>query len=66
MSKKYGIHSRDNPSPKLILVFQGDVLCLRVLGQDVVILSSVSAVKDLLEKRGEAYADRPPLPILEM
>jgi hypothetical protein len=57
---------RGDPPPKLILMFQGDVLCLRVLGHDVVILSSLSAVKDLLEKRGEAYADRPPLPILEM
>ena len=29
-------------------------------------LCSLSAIKDLLEKRGETYADRPTLPILEM
>ncbi|KAI9454936.1 cytochrome P450 [Russula earlei] len=43
----------------------GDVICLRVLGQVVVVLCSLSAVKELLEKRGETYADRPALPILE-
>ena len=41
-------------------------MCLHVFGQVVVILSSLSAVKDLLERRGEAYADRPVLPIIEM
>jgi hypothetical protein len=49
-----------------MLVFQGDVICLRVLDQVIIVLSSISAVKDLLEKRGEAYADRPSLPILDM
>ncbi|KAH9971621.1 cytochrome P450 [Russula compacta] len=44
----------------------GDVFCLRVFGQVVVVLSSLSAIKDLLEKRGEIYADRPGLPILEI
>ncbi|KAH9952749.1 cytochrome P450 [Russula dissimulans] len=44
----------------------GDVICLRIFGQVVVVLSSLSAVKDLLEKRGEAYADRPTLPIVEI
>jgi len=47
-------------------MFEGDVFCLRVLDQVVVVLCSFSAIKDLLEKRGEAYADRPPMPILEM
>lgn len=44
----------------------GDVFCLRVLDQVVVVLCSFSAIKDLLEKRGEAYADRPPMPIMEI
>ena len=30
------------------------------------VLSSLPAIKDLLEKRGEKYADRPTLPILGM
>src|SRR5579863_6067211 len=67
MSKKYG---RGNtlmakPSLKLMVAFQGDILCLHIFGQVVVVLCSLSAIKDLLEKRGEVYADRPQLPILE-
>jgi hypothetical protein len=34
-------------------------MCLRVFGQVVVVLSSSAAIKDLLEKRGEVYSDRP-------
>ena len=52
--------------PRLKRVSQGDVICLRIFSQVVVVLCSVSAVKDLLEKRGEIYSDRPHLPILEM
>ncbi|KAH9976351.1 cytochrome P450 [Lactifluus volemus] len=44
----------------------GDVFCLRVFGQVVVVLNSLSAIKDLLETRGEIYSDRPTLPILEI
>jgi hypothetical protein len=53
-------------SIRLTLALPGDVLFLRVFGQVVVVLCSLSAVKDLLEKRGNAYADRPTLPIVEM
>ena len=41
-------------------------MCLRVFSQVVVVLSSVSAIKDLLEKRAGIYSDRPSLPIVEM
>ncbi|KAH9016885.1 cytochrome P450 [Lactarius hengduanensis] len=44
----------------------GDVLCINVLGQVVIVLCSPTAIKDLLERRGELYADRTPLPILEI
>ncbi|KAH9063196.1 cytochrome P450 [Lactarius vividus] len=44
----------------------GDVVCLRVFGEVVVVLCSPTAIKDLLEKRGELYADRTPFPILEI
>ncbi|KAH9050954.1 cytochrome P450 [Lactarius deliciosus] len=43
----------------------GDVICLQVLGQVVVVLCSPIAIKDLLERRGELYADRMPFPIFE-
>ncbi|KAF8498603.1 cytochrome P450 [Russula emetica] len=44
----------------------GDVTCLRLFSQVVVVLCSLSAIKDLLEKRGEIYSDRPSLPIAKM
>ncbi|KAF8483927.1 hypothetical protein DFH94DRAFT_690399 [Russula ochroleuca] len=44
----------------------GDVICLRVVNQLVVVLCSSSAIKDLLEKRAQTYSERPTLPILEM
>jgi hypothetical protein len=47
-------------------LLSGDVVCLEAFGQVVVILSSLTAIKDLVEKRGELYADRTPFPIFEM
>ncbi|KAI0253714.1 cytochrome P450 [Lactifluus subvellereus] len=44
----------------------GDVVCLHIFGKVIVVLCSQSAVKDLLEKRGEIYSDRPTMPILEI
>ncbi|KAH9957214.1 cytochrome P450 [Russula dissimulans] len=44
----------------------GDVLSFHVFGQVIVILNSLKATKDLLERRGEIYSDRPTLTILEM
>ena len=37
--------------------------CLRVLSEVVVVLCSVSALKDLPKKRGETYFDMPSLTI---
>ncbi len=68
MSKKYGRrYILGNTSlPQLKPAFQGDVICFRVFNQVVVVLCSLSAIKDLFEKRAESYSDRPTLPILEM
>lgn len=68
MSKKYGKRNiLGTPvRPHLKTAFQGDVICFRVFSQVVVVLSSLSALKDLLEKRGQTYSERPPLPIAEM
>jgi len=44
----------------------GDVLSFHIFGQVVVILNSVKATKDLLERRGEIYSDRPTFTIHEM
>ena len=44
----------------------GDVLSLHVFGKVIVVLNSYKANKDLLERRGNVYSDRPVIPILEM
>jgi hypothetical protein len=69
MSKKYGRcnnHFRGRRFAQLKLAFQGDVSCLRVFSQVIVVLSSLSTVKDLLEVRGEYYSERAYRPMLEM
>ncbi|KAI0264150.1 cytochrome P450 [Gloeopeniophorella convolvens] len=44
----------------------GDIICLRVFGKVIVILNSVKVVKDLFEKRGSIYSDRPVNTMFEM
>ncbi|KAI0253744.1 cytochrome P450 [Lactifluus subvellereus] len=44
----------------------GDILSFHVFGQVIVVLNSIKATKDLLEKRGDIYSDRPVIPIYDM
>ena len=44
----------------------GDILSFRVFGQVIVVLNSTKGAKDLLEKNGGIYYDRPVIPIHEM
>ncbi|KAI9441772.1 cytochrome P450 [Lactarius indigo] len=44
----------------------GDVLYFRVFGQAIVVLNSLAAIKDLLEKHGETYLGRPAWPVQEI
>lgn len=44
----------------------GDIISFRALGQVIVVLNSIKANKDLLEKRPDIYSDRPLIPIFEM
>ncbi|KAH9956415.1 cytochrome P450 [Russula dissimulans] len=44
----------------------GDILSFRAFGQVIVVLNSVKATKDLFERRGNIYSDRPVIPIHEM
>ena len=68
MSKKYGkpVTPPGVASLNLNLRSSGGVVCLQVFGQVVIVLSSLTAIKDLVERRGELYADRTPCPIFEM
>lgn len=52
----------DNPEyayQKWSEAYKSDVLYFNILGQDVVVLNSVQAAADLLDKRGANYCDRP-------
>lgn len=42
----------------------GDVVHLNVLGQHIVILDSVEATKELLDRRSAIYSDRPHMPMV--
>ncbi|KAF7346475.1 hypothetical protein MSAN_01875600 [Mycena sanguinolenta] len=44
----------------------GDVVHAQMLGKHVVILNSVKAATDLLEKRATIYSDRPTMPIVPL
>ena len=44
----------------------GDVLSFHVFGQVIIVLNSVNATKDLLDKRGEIYSDRPVIQFYNM
>ncbi|KAH9994258.1 hypothetical protein BJV77DRAFT_319574 [Russula vinacea] len=69
MSKKYGgVRLSESQVPsQLNTAFQGsDIICLRIYSRVIVVLCSLSAIKDLLEKRGQNYSFRHPPPISEM
>ncbi|KAI0264227.1 cytochrome P450 [Gloeopeniophorella convolvens] len=44
----------------------GDIISFHIFGQVIVVLNSAKATKDLFEKRGDIYSDRPVIPIFEM
>jgi hypothetical protein len=44
----------------------GDILSFHVFGKVIVVLNSIKASRDLLERRGDIYSDRPVIPIFEM
>lgn len=46
--------------------YQSDVLYFNILGQPVVVLNSVQAAIDLLDKRGANYCDRPRFVLFEV
>ncbi|KAI0264146.1 cytochrome P450 [Gloeopeniophorella convolvens] len=44
----------------------GEIMSFQVFGQMIIVLNSSRVAKDLLEKRGNIYSDRPVIPFLEM
>ena len=47
-----------------LLLLLGDVNYVKVFSQPLVILNSFQAAKDLLERRGAIYSDRPRMVLL--
>lgn len=41
--------------------YQGDIILFRGLGNNILVLSSLEAISDLLDKRGSIYSHRPSL-----
>jgi hypothetical protein len=50
---------------KLSKELNSDILSFSVLGQRVIVLNSVEAAVDLLDKRGAKYSDRPRFVLFE-
>ena len=44
----------------------GGIMSVNALGQPIVILNSAKIARDLLEKRGALYSDRPLIPMLDL
>ena len=49
-----------------LMEIPGDIMSFRVFGQIIIVLNTVNIAKDLLEKHGDIYADRPAIPFYEM
>jgi hypothetical protein len=64
-SETYGAISFFGRSPVLTRK-TGDVLSFHTLGQVIVVLNTAKATRDLLEKRGAIYSDRPVMPFYKM
>ncbi len=45
--------------------FIGDIMHIDVLGDHIIILDSLEAITELLEKRSSIYSDRPRMPMLK-
>lgn len=49
----------------LLIQRLGDVVYARLLGKEMIILNTLQAARDLLEKRSAIYSDRPRSVLLE-
>ena len=59
---------RVSPLTELILTIgvAGNIMSFHVFGKIIIILNTAKAAKDLLEKRGDIYSDRPVITFFEM
>jgi hypothetical protein len=66
LSKTYGAGTSLFCRTSFLTAMPGDILSFRVFGKIIVVLNSAKVAKDLLEKNGDIYYDRPVIPIHEM
>ena len=52
------------PSKEINSSLEGDVVYLHIVGRPLLILNSAKAMRDLLEKRGASFSDRPRIVVL--
>ena len=64
-SKKYGMAAFSVDAFLLSLV-AGHIVSYQLLGKDVIVLNSGKVTKDLLEKCGGVYSDRPVMQLIDM
>jgi hypothetical protein len=65
--KNYGqLPFLENMRVPVLIMIIGGVMHLKFLGQSAIVLNSVQASVDLLEKRGANYGDRPPFILYNM
>ena len=48
---------------KLTLV-SGNIIYLSVLGRPIIVINSIEDARELLDKRGVTYSERPPTPLM--
>lgn len=53
-------------SIETIFTCLGPLMSLRTMGQTILVVNSATVAKDLLEKRGLTWSDRPVFPLFDM
>jgi hypothetical protein len=66
MSKIHGSHLSLAVRNPLLMTITGDILGFQIFGQVIVVLNSVKAAKNLLEKRSANYSDRIAMTFFDM
>ncbi|KAH8994576.1 hypothetical protein EDB92DRAFT_290801 [Lactarius akahatsu] len=57
---------RGSPKKKKKKKLVGDILSFHIFGHVIIVLNTTKATKDLLEKRGDVYSDRPVVQMMKM
>lgn len=50
----------------MVIAYLGSLMSLRTMGQTILVINSATVARDLLEKRGLTWSDRPVFPLFDM